>query len=95
MQGRQLAFTSSPPGREGLEQRQITLIRADGSRRTQLTAGAGPHTNAVWSPDGAWIAGVAREGSPDWQVWAMRADGSAQRMLTTGPARKFYLSWGR
>ncbi|MFN8505771.1 protein kinase domain-containing protein [Kouleothrix sp.] len=93
--GRTLAFTSSPPGSDGLSQRQITVMRADGSRRSELTAGAGPHTNAVWSPDGEWIAYVAREDSPDWQVWAMRADGSDQRRLTSGPARKFYLSWGR
>lgn len=89
--GRSIVFTASPAGQ--LDQRQIATMRADGGRRQQLTGGAGPHTNAVWSPDGAWIAYVAKEGSADWQVWAMRADGSEPRMLTFGPARKFYLSW--
>lgn len=89
--GRSIVFTASPAG--DLDRRQIMVMRADGGRRTQLTAGPGPHTNAVWSPDGAWIAYVAKEGSPDWQVWAMRADGSQPRALTFGPARKFYLSW--
>ena len=92
--GRRLAFTSSPAGANQLNLRQITLINPDGSGRQQLTFGAGPHTNAVWSPDGAWIAYLAKETSPDWQVWAMRADGSAPRVLTFGPERKFYLSWG-
>ena len=89
--GRSIVFTTSPAGQ--LDQRQIAVMRADGGRRQQLTAGPGPHTNAVWSPDGAWIAYVAKERSADWQVWAMRADGSEPRVLTFGPARKFYLSW--
>lgn len=89
--GRSIVFSASPA--DLLDQRQIATMRADGGRRQQLTAGPGPHTNAVWSPDGAWIAYVAKEGSADWQVWAMRADGSEPRVLTFGPARKFYLSW--
>ena len=70
-------------------------MSSNGGGRAQLTAGDGPHTNAVWSPDGAWIAYVAKENSADWQVWAMRADGSEPRVLTFGPERKFYLSWGK
>jgi serine/threonine protein kinase len=93
--GRQLACASSPAGADKLGQRQIVALNADGSGRTQLTSGPGPHTNPVWSPDGQWIAYVAQEGSPDWQVWAMRADGNAPRALTTGPERKFYLAWGK
>jgi len=93
--GRQLAFAASPAGTDKLGQRQIVAINADGSGRTQLTSGPGPHTNPVWSPDGKWIAYVAQEHSPNWQVWAMRANGSEPRVLTFGAARKFYLSWAK
>jgi Protein kinase domain/WD40-like Beta Propeller Repeat len=90
--GRQIAFVASPPGQ--LDQRQIFAIGADGGGRTQLTQGLGPHTNPVWSPDGAWIAYLSKAAGGDWQVWAMRADGSAPRQLTFGRERKFYLAWG-
>jgi serine/threonine protein kinase len=93
--GRQMAFAASPAGADKLGQRQIVAINVDGSGRTQLTSGPGPHTNPVWSPDGKWIAYVAQENSPDWQVWAMRANGSEPRVLTFGAARKFYLAWAR
>lgn len=92
---RHLIFTASPAGANNLDQRQIMVMNSDGSGSTQLTAGSGPHTNAVWSPDGRWIAYLAKENSPDWQVWAMRADGSAPRVISFSPARKFYLSWGK
>jgi serine/threonine-protein kinase len=92
---RQIAFVSSPPGRAGLDQRQIFVIGADGSGRTQLTQGPGPHTNPVWSPDGAWIAYLSKAAGGDWQVWAMHADGSAPQQLTFGPEQKFYLAWGK
>ena len=93
--GRRIAFTTSAPGGNNLNTRQIAVMSSNGGGRAQLTAGDGPHTNAVWSPDGAWIAYVAKENSADWQVWAMRADGSEPRVLTFGPERKFYLSWGK
>ena len=71
------------------------MIGADGGGRTQLTQGPGPHTNPVWSPDGAWIAYLSKAAGGDWQVWAMRADGSAPQQLTFGPQQKFYLAWGK
>ncbi|MFL5800240.1 MAG: protein kinase domain-containing protein [Roseiflexaceae bacterium] len=93
--GRRIAFVSSPPGQQGLERRQIFVMGADGGGRTQLTQGPGPHTNPVWSPDGAWIAYLSKAAGGDWQVWAMRADGSAPQQLTFGPQQKFYLAWGK
>jgi Tol biopolymer transport system component len=101
-EGRKLAFAASPWTNNATEaeaianlaQRQIFATNADGSGRTQLTSGPGPHTNPAWSPDGAWIAYVARENSADWQVWAMRSDGGEPRQITFGAERKFYLSWG-
>jgi Tol biopolymer transport system component len=92
--GDRLAFVGSPVGTQNLPQRQIFAMNADGSNRTQLTSGPGPHTNPVWSPDQAWLAYVARETSSAWQVWAMRADGSAPRQITSGAADNFYLAWG-
>jgi len=94
--GARLAFVGSPAGAENLSQRQIFAIGADGGDRTQLTAGAGAHSNPVWSPDSQWIAYLYQQpGSAIWQVWAMRADGSAPRQLTSDAADKFYLAWGR
>ena len=94
--GARLAFVGSPAGAENLSQRQIFAIGADGGDRTQLTAGAGAHSNPVWSPDSQWIAYLYQQpGSAIWQVWAMRADGSAPRQLTSDATDKFYLTWGR
>ncbi|MDQ2998117.1 MAG: hypothetical protein M3R61_13830, partial [Chloroflexota bacterium] len=93
--GDRLAFVGSPAGTQNLSQRQIFVINADGSNRTQLTSGPGPHTNPVWSPDQAWLAYLSRETSSVWQVWAMHADGSAPRQISTDGADKFYLAWGK
>jgi Tol biopolymer transport system component len=94
--GGKLAFVASPAGSENLPQRQIFVMNTDGSATTQITSGAGPHTNPVWSPDGEWIAYLYQEpGSATWQVWVMRADGSEPRRLASDDADRFYLSWGR
>jgi Tol biopolymer transport system component len=93
--GARLAFVGSPAGAENLAQRQIYVIGADGGDRTQLTSGAGAHSNPVWSPDGKWIAYLYQPaGSALWQVWAMHADGSAPRRITSDGADRFYLAWG-
>ncbi len=92
--GNRIAFVGSPSGTANLPQRQIFVMNADGSNRVQLTQGAGPHTNPVWSPDGQWIAYLSKAAGGDWQVWVMRADGSEPRQLTFGPQQKFYLAWG-
>jgi len=93
--GARLAFVGSPAGGGNLPLRQIFVIGADGGDRTQLTSGAGAHTNPVWSPDGKWIAYLYQPPSSAlWQVWAMRADGSAPRQLTSGSVDIFYLAWG-
>jgi Tol biopolymer transport system component len=91
-----LAFVGSPAGAENLSQRQIFTMNAGGGDRTQLTAGAGAHSNPVWSPDGRWIAYLYQQpGSALWQVWAMHADGSAPRQIASDVADKFYLAWGK
>ncbi len=93
--GTRLAFVGSPAGAENLAQRQIFVIGANGGDRTQLTSGAGAHSNPVWSPDGKWIAYLYQPpGSAIWQVWAMRADGSAPRQITSDGMDVFYLAWG-
>jgi hypothetical protein len=93
--GRRIVFVASPPGQANLPQRQIFVMDADGGNRAQLTQMPGPHTNPVWSPDGAWIAYLSKAAGGDWQVWAMRADGGEPRQLTFGPEPKFYLAWGK
>ncbi len=93
--GRRIVFVASPSGQQGLPQRQVFMMDADGGGRAQLTQDAGPHTNPVWSPDGAWIAYLSQAGGGDWQVWAMRGDGGEPRQITFGAERKFYLAWGK
>lgn len=89
--GTRLLFTASTPG--NLESRQIWSSNANGGNRVQLTQSTGPHTNAVFSPDGNWIAYASRAGGAGFRIWAMRADGSEPRQLLGGDEGQFYLMW--
>jgi len=93
--GGRIIFVASPSGQQGLPQRQVYIMDADGGGRSQLTQDVGPHTNPVWSPDGKWIAYLSQTGGGDWQVWVMRGDGGEPRQITFGAERKFYLAWGK
>jgi Tol biopolymer transport system component len=71
---------------------QISIIRADGSGRRQLTGGPGPSTAPVWSPDGQRIAFVRQTGD-DTQIYVMNGEGTLPRPLTTGPGRAASPAW--
>jgi Tol biopolymer transport system component/DNA-binding winged helix-turn-helix (wHTH) protein len=50
--------------------------RADGSERLQLTPGGLHVFLARWSPDGTWLAFMARAPGMAWQIYLVRADGT-------------------
>jgi Tol biopolymer transport system component len=98
--GRRLAFTGQR-GRVGDFDRDIYVMRADGSERRRLTSD-GISFHPVWSPNGQRIYFARkprrhpdeitlRDGSlevPAW-IWSMRPDGSDQRAVTS-PVRGRY-----
>jgi serine/threonine-protein kinase len=55
----------------GQPNRNLHVIREEGSGLVQLTSGDGNDQSADWSPDGEWIAF-----SRDCGLWLMRSDGS-------------------
>ena len=67
-------------------------MRADGSRRTQLTFNPAPEGLPVWSPDGRHLAFTsARDGGFD--IFTMRADGRHQVNLTRDEAFDIAPDW--
>jgi Tol biopolymer transport system component len=73
--------------------RELLVMNADGSGRTQLTTGHGTLTDKIrdyrWSPDGSIIAFEA-DTVEDWrtccrpQIWLVHADGSGLRLFADG-----------
>ncbi len=70
----------------------LTPAVGGGPRLTRLTDNSGIDIDAVWSPDGNWIAWVS-DRSQGFQVWLMRKDGSQPRKLTSGPAIHGWPQW--
>lgn len=68
----------------------IWIMNADGTDQHQLIAGEGGE--AVWSPDGQWIAFISdRGGGPD--LYVARANGSLVTPLTADGAPKHHPAW--
>jgi Tol biopolymer transport system component len=94
--GQWLAFEHAPgdtltPGTEPQE-KDIYVMRPDGSDVRRLTDSPGLDEGPVWSPDGTKIAfSSARDGQQE--IYVMNADGSDQRRLTTNPARDESPDW--
>jgi Tol biopolymer transport system component len=94
--GRWLAFEHAPgdtltPGTEPQE-KDIYVMRPDGSDVRRLTDSPGLDEGPVWSPDGTKIAfSSARDGQQE--IYVMNADGSDQRRLTNNPARDESPDW--
>ena len=73
-------------------QGQITMINADGTGLTLLTA-RGSNLMPTWSPDGARIAFCSgRDGNNE--IYVMNADGSGQTNITNNPASDCDPAWG-
>ncbi len=62
---------------------QIYIASLDGSDERPLTADTSSATSPRWSPDGRWVAFLARRSTAS-QVWLIRADGGEAHALTTG-----------
>jgi len=70
----------------------IWSMRADGSRRRQLTTHPGDDLDPAWSPDGTRIAFRShRDG--DEEVYVMDADGAHERNLTRNPTSDYSPAW--
>ena len=79
-EGNQLLFSQASE----LGDRDIYVIRDDGSSLLNLTAFPGKDLDPVWSPDGKWIAFVTtRDGNQE--IYVMSADGSAPRNISNSP----------
>ena len=79
--GKWIAFSRQHPvAREW--QRDIFIVRSDGSGLRQLTSNVRQNTKPAWSPDGTRIAFVSnRNQNPDG-IFVVNADGSNPTMLT-------------
>jgi len=78
----------------------LWMADASGRDRRRLTFAARSSADAVWSPDGRWIAFLSDRpgvspGSPEGrrQVWLMAADGGEARQLTTFEKGVSQLAW--
>ena len=61
----------------------IRRIRSDGTGDLRLTSGETGESSPRWSPDGAWIAFLARRGeSPSSQIHRLRTSGGEASPLT-------------
>ncbi len=66
---------------------------ADGSEMIQITPDSLQVFLAHWSPDGRWIALMAREPGKAWQIYIVSATGGALDHLQTGPRNAADPSW--
>jgi Tol biopolymer transport system component len=84
--GRMIAFS-----RKAGSNREIYVIRPDGSGQRALTHNPGVDADPTWSPDGRKIAFLGRrEPGNNVDVYVMNADGTGQRNLTRNTASYFY-----
>jgi Tol biopolymer transport system component len=79
------------PGKEA-EEKEIYVMRADGTHVRQLTASPGLDEGPVWSPDATKIA-FSSDRDGQQELYVMNADGSDPRRLTDNPARDESPDW--
>jgi Tol biopolymer transport system component len=82
--GKRLAFYAGDYGYI-----QLHVIGLDGKGQRPLTCARGNHTQAHWSPDGAWVY-YRRQAGPDkpWEIWRVSVEnpGQKQCLLADGKA---------
>ncbi len=61
--------------------RELFLMNADGSGKTQLTTTSQSEFNAIWHPDGERIVYLS-SASGDVQAWVMNQDGSGRKQVS-------------
>ncbi len=72
----------------------IWLLATDGSAQWRLTAHSGRSSSPAWSPDGNWIAFLAkREGDEETQVYLISPTGGEARRLALIPTGASALKW--
>jgi len=85
--GARIAYAS-----EKEDNRDIYLMKADGSKPIRLTADPAEDTHPAWSPDDGQIAFVSkREGRS--HIYIMNADGSAQKKISSTTEEKWNPRW--
>lgn len=85
---RKIAFVS---GRDG--NREIYVMREDGSDQTRLTFDSASDREPAWSPDGRTIAFVSWRGNTTSNIWVMNADGTGLTQLTYYERQDAWPSW--
>src|SRR2546428_1976523 len=78
--GKRLAFSSEVGGN-----RDIYVIRPDGSQSTRITTAPSEETNPSWSPDGRWIY-IRSDQAGVGQLWKVPATGGAPIRAATRQA---------
>ena len=80
--GNWIAYTVTTPNLEQNKNKSdLWLVSADGRTRRQLTTHDAHDRNAVWSPDGKWLAfESSRSGS--FQIWLISPDGGEAQQFT-------------
>ena len=79
------------PGKEA-EEKDIYVMRADGTHVRRLTDSPGLDEGPVWSPDATKIA-FSSDRDGQQEIYVMDADGSNPRRLTDNPARDESPDW--
>jgi tol-pal system beta propeller repeat protein TolB len=75
--GKRIAFVSDRDGDE-----EIFVMRADGTRQTQLTHNAFRDAMPSFSPNGRRIVFATSSDGNSFEIFVMRSDGTGQRQLT-------------
>lgn len=79
--GKRIAYYAGPYG-----QIQLFVCDADGHNERPLTCARGNHTQASWSPDGAWVYHRRqRSAESPWEIWRVSVEdpGTAERLLAS------------
>jgi dipeptidyl aminopeptidase/acylaminoacyl peptidase len=95
--GRRIAFMESEADWHADKRiGHIWRVNADGSQLTRMTSGADGENSPRWSPDGKWIAFIAKRGTdPDAvaQVFLIASDGGEAQAVTTHATAVSNISW--
>jgi Tol biopolymer transport system component len=79
--------------RPGYENREIYVMRADGTGIRQLTHLEYVSSLPAWSPDGKTIAFMSNLRGGKYQIYTIRPDGTHLRQVTTSPSDVIQPSW--